>query len=174
MVAILLTILFTYLFTTFFGYVVHWSLHQSWTGRFNQKHMTHHLKLYPPSDYLSDTYRQAGKDNTVVTFAMAAIPLVLAPLFLWWVGLFSLGMMIASLLVMGSLGFLHDYLHDSFHIKNHFLSRWPVVKDIFKKWVDLHYLHHVDMGKNYGIFVFHWDHLFGSFWRKSEGTDSSK
>jgi sterol desaturase/sphingolipid hydroxylase (fatty acid hydroxylase superfamily) len=170
MVAILLTILFTYLFTSLFGYVVHWSLHQNWTGKLNEKHMTHHLKLYPPSDYTSEEYRRAGKDNTVVTFAIASVPVVLAPLTLWLLGVFTLGMMIAALLVMAFMGFSHDYLHDAFHIKNHFLSRWSLTKDIFKRWVDLHYLHHVDMGKNYGIFVFHWDRILGTFWRDSAKT----
>lgn len=63
MIAIALTILIAFLATTLFGHVVHWALHQKWTGSVNQSHMTHHLKLYPPSDYLSDSYRHAGKDD---------------------------------------------------------------------------------------------------------------
>ncbi len=166
--AVLITIILTYLVTSFFGYAVHWLLHQSWAGRFNQKHMTHHLKLYPPEDYTSEKYRHAGKDNTVVTFTLASIPVVALPILFWWLGLFTVGMMIASLLVMAFMGFSHDYLHNSFHISNHWMSRVPVLKDIFRKWVALHYLHHVDMGKNYGIFVFHWDRLFRTFWPKAD------
>lgn len=166
MVAILLTILITYIVTSFFGYVVHWSLHQSWAGRFNVSHMTHHLKLYPPSDFYSETYRDPGKDNTVKFFAFAAIPLLLAPVVLYFLGILPLSLMITVLVVEGIVGFLHDYIHDAFHITDHWMSRVPVLRDIFGVWVKLHYLHHVDMGKNYGIFVFHWDHVFRTFWKK--------
>lgn len=165
MAAIFLTILIIYIVTSFFGYVVHWSLHQSWAGRFNVSHMTHHLKLYPLSDFYSETYRNPGKDNTVKFFAFTAIPLVLAPIFLYFFGVLPLSLMITVLVVEGIVGFLHDYIHDAFHITNHWMSRVPVLRDIFAVWVKLHYLHHVDMGKNYGIFVFHWDHVFRTFWR---------
>lgn len=165
--AFFLTILISYLITSLFGYVVHWSLHQSWTGKINQSHMTHHLKLYPPEDFTSETYRNAGKDSTPKFFAMAAIPLILAPILLGLFGVLPLYLVITVLVVEGLMGFLHDYLHDSFHIKNHILTRIPVVRDIFDRWVKIHYLHHVDMGKNYGIFVFHWDRVFRTFWKNN-------
>lgn len=167
MVAFLLTILISYIITSLFGYVIHWSLHQTWAGQFNNAHMTHHLKLYPPEDFTSEVYRNAGKDSTPKFFAMAAIPLILCPIVLGLLGILSWPLAITVLVVEAAMGFFHDYLHDAFHIKNHFLTRIPVVRDIFQKWIDLHYLHHVDMGKNYGIFVFHWDRIFGTFWKKS-------
>lgn len=166
MAAIFLTILITYIVISLFGYVIHWSLHQPWLGKFNDSHMTHHLKLYPPSDFLSETYRHAGKDSTVKLFAFAVIPLILTPIVLYFLGVLSLSLMITVLVVEGIVGFLHDYIHDAFHISNHWMSRVPVLRDIFGVWVKLHYLHHVDMGKNYGIFVFHWDHVFRTFWKK--------
>jgi sterol desaturase/sphingolipid hydroxylase (fatty acid hydroxylase superfamily) len=153
MLAIFLTALVAFFISSLFGYVVHRSLHQKWTGRLNQKHMTHHLILYPPTDYLSEKYRQAGADNTVVTFTIAAIPLVLIPILLGVLGILPLPLVITALIVMGLMGFFHDYLHDSFHIKNHFLNR-------------LHYLHHIDMQKNFGIFLFHWDHVFKTYWKQ--------
>ena len=161
--AILFTILFSYLITTLFGHVVHWSLHQSWTGKVNTAHMTHHLKLYPPSDYLSDTYRQAGKDSTPKFFALAALPLIITPIVLWAVGVLSLSIMITIMVMEGLMGFLHNYLHDAFHIRNHWLTRF--MPHIFNRWVELHYQHHVDMNTNFGIFSFHWDRLLGTFRR---------
>lgn len=166
--AVLLTILITYIVTSLFGYVIHWSLHQTWAGQFNNAHMTHHLKLYPPEDFTSDSYRNAGKDSTPKFFAMAALPLIGLPIVLFAVGFLPLHLMIVALAVEGAMGFLHDYIHDAFHISRHWMSRVPVLKDIFHKWVALHYLHHVDMGKNYGIFVFHWDRIFRTFWRKTD------
>src|SRR5512135_1267875 len=108
MLPILLTALVAFFISSLFGYVVHRSLHQTWTGRLNKKHMTHHLILYPPTDYLSDKYRQAGIDNTVVTFAIAAIPLVAVPIILGLMGILPLSLVITALIVMGLMGFLHD------------------------------------------------------------------
>jgi sterol desaturase/sphingolipid hydroxylase (fatty acid hydroxylase superfamily) len=166
MFSILVTALVAFFISSLFGYVVHRALHQKWTGRLNRKHMTHHLTLYPPTDYLSDEYRQAGQDNTVRIFALAALPLVLTPIVLGLTGLLSLPLVITALVVMGVMGFLHDYIHDRFHIRNHFLTRVPGVRVIFQYWNRLHYLHHIDMQKNFGIFLFHWDHVFRTFWKE--------
>lgn len=166
MMAILLTILISYFATTLFGHVVHWSLHQGWTGSVHQSHMTHHNKLYPPSDYLSKIYRQAGKDSTPKFFLISAIPLILTPIVLWLIGWLPLSLMITALFVEALMGFLHNYLHDAFHIEKHWLYGVPFLGVIFGKWVSIHYLHHVDMGKNYGIFFFFYDRLFGTYWKK--------
>jgi sterol desaturase/sphingolipid hydroxylase (fatty acid hydroxylase superfamily) len=166
MLAIVLTALTAFFISSLFGYVVHRALHSKWTGRLNKSHMTHHLTLYPPTDYLSEVYRDAGKDNTVKIFALSAVPLVASPIVLGIWGILPLSLVITTLIVMGIMGFLHSYLHDSFHIKNHFLTRIPVVKVIFGYWNKLHYLHHVDMQKNFGIFLFHWDHVFRTFWKE--------
>lgn len=168
MVAALLLIFSTFLVTSLFGYVAHWCLHQSWAGKFNASHMTHHLKLYPPEDFTSEVYRNAGKDSTPKFFAIAALPLILAPFVLWFFGIFSLSSVIVVLAMEAVMGFLHDYLHDSFHIKNHWLTRTPLLNVIFGRWIQLHYLHHVDMGKNFGIFAFHWDRIFKTFWSASD------
>lgn len=166
MLHLLFTIFLTYLVTTFFGYVVHWAFHQKWTGPVNKAHMTHHLKLYPADDYLSDVYRQPGKDNTVKLFAFAAI-IPVGLLFLsFFLGFMSLSTLIVVCITLAILGFLHDYLHDSFHIRNHWLTKLPIINKLFGRWNELHYLHHVDMQKNFGIFSFHWDRVFKTFWSK--------
>lgn len=162
--AILLTALITFLVSALFGYVVHWSLHQPWTGRFNNSHMTHHLTLYPPTDYLSDKYRNAGKDNTLFTFAVAAIPVVALPIVLGVIGILPIALVITAEVVMIVMSFLHSYLHDSFHIRSHWLTRIPVIRKPFNRWVHLHWLHHVDMQTNFGIFAFFLDKLFQTYW----------
>jgi hypothetical protein len=165
MLAILLTALITFFVGSLFGYVVHYSLHQKWTGAFNNAHMTHHLRLYPPQDYVSDKYRNAGKDNTVWIFGAAAVPVVAVPILLGVCHILPLPLVITSLIVMALMSLLHSYLHDSFHIRNHWLYYIPVIGMIFTRWVHLHWLHHVDMKTNYGIFLFHWDHLLGTYWK---------
>jgi sterol desaturase/sphingolipid hydroxylase (fatty acid hydroxylase superfamily) len=163
MFAIMLTILITFLFSSVFGYVVHWAIHQTWTGKLNNSHMTHHLKLYPPTDYISDKYRGAGKDNTVLIFALVALPVIALPIILGIMGILPLLLVIISLIVMGIISFLHSYLHDAFHVRNHWLYHVPLISQLFAGWVFLHWLHHVNMQTNFGIFMFFLDKLFGTF-----------
>lgn len=164
MIAAILVIIFSYFATTLFGYVVHWSLHQKWSGYFNKSHMAHHLKLYPPEDYLSEKYREAGADSTPKFFFLAALPtLILPTLILYYVGVLSWGLTLLAFVVMFGIGLMKNYLHDSFHIKNHVLTRIPIIKMWFSRLSKLHYYHHVDMSKNFGISSFFWDRRFKSF-----------
>jgi len=160
MFPVLCVVIATYIVTTLFGYVVHRSLHQSWTGKLNHAHMTHHMKLYPPSDFYSEKYRDPGSDSTVKIFAIAAIPVVALPIILGILGILPLGLAILSVVEMLSIGWLHDYLHDAYHITNHPLTKFK----LFKHWIDLHYLHHIKMQTNFGIFSFFWDRVFRTFW----------
>lgn len=163
MIAILLTLLISYFTVSLAGYLIHWSLHQKWTGPFHKAHMKHHLELYPPEDFTSTTYRSAGADSTPRWFVILALPFILAPIALTLLGILPWHLMLIVLGMEALLGFLHDYIHDGFHIHSYWMSRVPGFRVIFLKWVVLHYIHHVDMGKNYGIFIFHWDKIFRTF-----------
>jgi sterol desaturase/sphingolipid hydroxylase (fatty acid hydroxylase superfamily) len=173
MIAILLTILFTAFFSELFGYVVHRAMHQEWTGPLNQIHMTHHLKLYPPSDYLSDTYRNAGKDNTAKIFFLMSLPVIIGCFVLGFKGVLPFSVVLTAISVMGVMGFLHDYLHDAFHIRNHYLSRVSWFRRAFESWNYLHYIHHVHMESNYGIFLFHWDQILRTFKKDINAADNT-
>lgn len=142
--------------TTLFGHVTHWSLHQKFTGRLNKSHMTHHLILYPISNYMSNQYRDAGKDNTVRIFALASVPMLSIPILLLLFGKISLFIALWSMVEMIILGLLHDTIHDSFHLHKSIWKKFPG----YKRWGKYHYLHHVDMQKNFGIFNFFWDRVF--------------
>ena len=149
----------TFVLVVVFGYFAHRSLHQPWTGKFNQAHMTHHNLLYPNGDFFAETYRDPGKDNTVVIFGLFSIPVLLLPIILQLSGTISLSLMSFVLIEMLGLGFLHNYLHDAFHITNHWLTRFS----LYRKWVALHIRHHRDQQKNFGIFTFMMDRLMGTF-----------
>lgn len=155
----LFALILVFILVSFFGYVVHWLLHQSFMGRWNKAHMTHHEVLYPPCDYFSETYRHAGKDNTFIPFAIASLPLLGLPWVLLGFGVISFPLTIIIVLEMLLIGFLHDYLHETFHVPSHWLNRFKTVK----KWNKRHYQHHVRMETNFGIFFFVWDRLFGTF-----------
>lgn len=167
MIAFILVVLGSYFVTTLFGYIVHWSLHQEWSGFFNQSHMAHHLKLYPPGDYLSEKYRDAGKDSTPKFFFFAALPTLIFPVLgLHFLGILSWTLTLLAWVIMFGVGLMKNYLHDAFHIKNHKLTQIPLVKSWFNNLVRLHYNHHVDMSKNFGISTFFWDRRFKSFMEK--------
>jgi len=156
MVELVLVSILTFLVTTLFGQVVHWSLHQKWTGRLNKSHMTHHLLLYPVSSFKSERYRDPGEDSSAKIFLVAALPLLSIPILLFCLGKFSL---LATLWAIGEsliLGWLHDSIHDSFHLYKSWWAKLPG----YKRWAKLHYIHHVDMQKNFGIFTFFWDRTF--------------
>jgi sterol desaturase/sphingolipid hydroxylase (fatty acid hydroxylase superfamily) len=165
MVAVFLTIIISFFITSLFGYVVHWSLHQKWAGILYKAHRVHHFQKYPISDFISDTYRQAGINSTPKFFFIGALPLIIVPIVLWHAGIMPLSIMITVLIVEAIMGFLHNYLHDAFHIRNHWLYRVPVINKWFSHWFKLHYLHHYNIKKNFGICNFFWDRVFGSFWK---------
>jgi sterol desaturase/sphingolipid hydroxylase (fatty acid hydroxylase superfamily) len=152
----------TYAAVSLFGYGVHRALHQPWTGKLYEKHRRHHFDLYPvdPEDrYQSETYRDPGKDNTAITFAIAAIPMLAAPIVLascgvvgWWLA----GAMEAEMLLFG---WAADYFHDHFHLMGDPLNKWIP----FREWNARHYIHHIDTQKNLTIFDPFWDKVFGTY-----------
>lgn len=58
------------------------------------------------------------------------------------------------------VGLIHDVVHDSFHVKKHFLSRVIPTYEIMRRY---HFIHHVNMKKNFGIYSFVWDRIFQTF-----------
>lgn len=155
----LFIILFSFFSICFYGYWAHRFLHSKYSGRFHNSHLTHHNALYPANDYLSKVYRKAGKDDSSIAFALFAIPLLFCPLLLAIFHLLSFKLAFLSLFTMLITGAFHNYIHEWFHIKDHWLNKlsW------FKRLNELHYLHHIDQTKNFGIFWFFFDRMFNSF-----------
>lgn len=155
----LLTLVIGFVVMSFLGHTIHWAIHQKWAGKLHKAHMTHHEILYPVNDFLSETYRSPGKDNTVFTFLIFSIPLIAFPIVLFIYGVIPLVALILLLIEIVLMGWMHDYFHDAFHIRHHFLKKYPR----FRHLTDLHYIHHVHMQKNFGIFMFWWDRAQGSY-----------
>lgn len=152
-------LLFTLIILTFLGYAFHMMFHQPWSGHFYKAHMNHHLKQYPATDFYSDTYRYAGRDNTVWLFGLVFAPLVITMIVLTATGAISLFLGLSILAEMGIIGWLNNSLHDSFHLRNTFWEKFS----FFDRLRKLHYQHHVNMSTNYGIFSFVWDKIFGTY-----------
>lgn len=156
------TLVIVYFITTLFGYIVHWCFHQSWAGKIRQSHLTHH-NLYSGKDYLSESYRDAGKDNTFRLFVIPSILLFALPIVLYFLHIMPLYLVIISVIEMLFIGWLHNYLHDAFHVSNHWLNKINCIKFIFDALSHAHYVHHSDMSKNFGICTFVWDRLFHTY-----------
>lgn len=156
--------LFSFALTSFIGYWAHRAFHKEWTLRLHKAHSNHHWVQYPPHSLISTEYRSAGRDNSVWLFFAAAIPLIAIILSLYAFSVISLLSMIALLLGMGTTSFLHDYFHDKFHVSPNWWERFGY----FKRLRDLHFKHHIDTQKNFGIFFFTWDRLFKTFTKDNE------
>jgi len=160
MLSVVFVGLVTYFLTSLLGYVVHWAIHQPWTGRAYRAHRAHHIDLYPPGKLISDAYRNAGGQSTVYTFLLAFTPILLLPIVLWAIGWFTFMHAFAAVAAMGIVGLMNDIIHDSFHVKNHWLSRITPGYDHMRQ---LHFVHHVNMKRNFGIYSFIWDRVFRTF-----------
>lgn len=149
----------SFVFASFIGYWIHRILHYSKLDLPYQIHLNHHTKQYPPTDYLSTSYRSAGKYSTVYLFIAASVPLILILFFLYFTGLLSIFNIFCITLGTLSSGILHDYAHNMFHVSP---CKWEKY-NLFLKLRELHRVHHEDMNSNFGIFVFAWDKLFKTF-----------
>jgi sterol desaturase/sphingolipid hydroxylase (fatty acid hydroxylase superfamily) len=150
----------TYALTSFLGYAVHRALHQKWAGRAYTSHRMHHLSLYPPGDLVSESYRSAGNASTVYTFILAFSPLILIPTLLCAMGIVTFSTAFTSVLVMVLVGVLNDAFHDSFHLRSSFLQK---IIPGYENLRQSHFVHHVNMKKNFGIYGFFWDKIFKTF-----------
>lgn len=130
------------------GYGVHRFLHHHWAGRLNRAHLNHHQQQYPPERFLSDRYRSAGADSTLYPFAVGglALAVVLFSCLPWAYAL-------ALTLELAAVGAANNYVHDATHVRGHWLARFR----FFRRWRNLHRVHHADMTRNYGIVTFFTD-----------------
>jgi len=144
----------------FFGHAIHWALHQRWSRVFNRAHMEHHELLYPPGRLSSDKYRMPRwYHRGVLLFTPGLIILLGAAGGLFWLLGAPWWTLIVFAVVLIGFGLFNDVAHDTMHIRKH-----PLMKhQWYRRMRKLHYLHHVDMSKNYGIINFSFDRLFGTF-----------
>lgn len=151
-------ILGTLLIGTLAGWIGHWALHQRWTGRFAKAHLVHH-RLYPPSNFLSESYRDAKESDTTLVLG----PFITVVVLLWMGTLVLLGapwFTFVAIVIVGVLvGGLHEYVHKAIHLKGHWLGTLTWFQAI-----QIHHLkHHKHTQKNLGIVWYGWDRLFRTF-----------
>lgn len=156
----LVVFLFSLFVATLLGHCIHWSLHRKWTGPAHRSHMEHHLVLYPPESLTSKAYKKAKWYHSGPFLFTPAFLIILGAA---WGLTCLLGLPFWALLTFGatlaSYGFFNDWAHDSFHVDGHVLERLST----WRRLRNLHFIHHVDMNKNFGIVNFAWDKVFKTF-----------
>lgn len=150
------------------GQIIHMYIHTKWAGPFHRSHMVHHLKAYPPGRLITDEYVSAGWNSTVYAFVCAAIPPVAIIITLCLLSVISVQTTIVIVVAMLLASYVHDVIHDSFHVRNHWVSR------IAPRWYSdarhRHFVHHVNMRRNFGIVTAVFDRAFGTIHRSARRT----
>lgn len=139
---------------------MHWMIHQRWTGPLHRSHMDHHLEQYPPDDLLSEKYRYPAWYHSGPLLFLPGFVVVLLGIdaALWLVGAPGWSLWTFSA-VMAVFAGVNDYVHDNMHIRGHWLERFGW----FNHWRVVHFQHHFNMRRNFGIVFFGWDRLFGTY-----------
>lgn len=155
MVEIVLVLIGGYLFVQTAGYLIHWVLHQPIMGRLHKTHNDHHREKYTPEDYLDKTYRHVAGNNRPILYYTPPALLIVAFAFMF------LSPLLAAIFTveLAVVAWANDWLHTQMHIEGHWLERYRW----FWRLRDLHWHHHVDEGKNLGIFSWFTDKLLGTF-----------
>lgn len=146
------------LYVELIGYLAHrYIIHQGILGdNIRITHYCHHEKKYPHHDFDSDKYRTAHD-----TWPWILIIIIFAYLPNWSLyklDIYGKYVMVYLLFLMSLHLVVISYIHDSYHIKNHWLNKYNWYKN-HKKY---HHIHHLD-DKNYGITNYFYDHLFNTF-----------
>lgn len=145
------------------GYAIHWVMHRPWSGPLYRSHMDHHQVRYPPNDlYSVGKYRSSGSASGWLTFTPLVMLAGIGILALLNLGLHvERWVQLVVVALVALVGWAHGYVHDAFHVSDHWLGRFAS----FQRLRLLHEPHHFNMRKNLGILWFGWDRLFRTFER---------
>lgn len=178
-----LTFLASLIIAEAYGYWLHVLLHSYIFPSLSKAHMNHHILSYPPGgrmrkpEYIQDRLPEdralfgIGLEWIIPSIALIAITFSIELL----LGL-SLAQICLSIFTMVIYSvFLFLFMHESLHIKDHYLLSIKPIKKWYLKARKLHDIHHhyVDknglMNRNYGIAFFFFDKLFGTYMNSLRG-----
>lgn len=134
----------------FVGYLTHIAFH--WVGF--RPHDTHH-DLYTPQDYISATYRRAGRHSVIQDLAYSFPALIYCGI-VWAIFGFWAAILAAGVVIL--MAIINQYMHDAFHIEGHWLERYHW----FWQLRLAHWVHHVE-DRNFGIVSTLQDRIFGTY-----------
>lgn len=149
----MIVVILTFILSEAIGYGIHWAAHKSWSGPLFRAHLVHHA-MYAPKVFEHVVYESKFRSSFAVWMAPVFVALlVIAFSVLPW----PLAVVCFVTLVCNAA--ITDIIHQSFHVKNHWLRMLPVVR----RGKVLHQLHHRHTQSNLGITCYVWDRVFGTF-----------
>jgi sterol desaturase/sphingolipid hydroxylase (fatty acid hydroxylase superfamily) len=164
-------------FTELVGYWLHVLLHSEKIPFLSRNHMIHHLVVYPPNraQRPSGEYRGSTDDRAALLGIglewLVPSGLILSGLLVLFrcfsIRLADQAVFIGIALAWGT--FMFGYMHDAMHLKGFWMEKSRVLGRWLADSRRRHDIHHMDlaadgrMDKNYGICLFWFDRLFGSF-----------
>jgi len=150
----ILSILATYCFATLIMTCLHYLLGHRWNWCwFAKNHITCHHAHYLRDNLTSNKYIPDEKNNTPYLMIPVGIIFPFAYLFL------PRDLFLVCLATIIMIFIAHVYLHGHYHLKDTWLNRFAW----FRWKQQLHFVHHRNMGTNFGVIEFFWDKLFGTY-----------
>ncbi|MFI5360921.1 MAG: sterol desaturase family protein [Elusimicrobiota bacterium] len=187
--SLILTVAAACIFAELVGYWLHVLLHNEKIPFLSRNHMIHHLVVYARNTKVRPLrVGDASEDPAELLFMGlewlfpigAILPLALIVLRIAGLSVVLQAAFVATSLLWGLLMF--NYMHDALHEKSFWMERSSFWRNRFRCAQRRHDIHHMDIDaagrltRNYGIFFFFFDRLFGTFAdrRRSERHDGLK
>lgn len=159
------------------GYGLHRLLHSGIIRALSRNHMKHHLVLYGPlQEQRSAAYHDATEGENIALgnigaewLGPAALLIVVALAMFWLFHVRWFYQLIYFATTLGWSFLMFSWLHDVMHVEGFWLERNPVLNQWFASARRRHDIHHKVlnddglMDKNFGIGLFFFDRLFGTF-----------
>jgi len=118
-------------------------------------HYCHHEEIYPHTDFESVKYHTAHDTwPWYIPFFLAVAIMLL----LWGNRVMATATLVFVLIYAIVHAYSISYIHDSYHIKDHWLNNFAWYRENRR----LHYIHHLD-NCNYGITIYTMDKIFGTW-----------
>jgi hypothetical protein len=148
-------------------------------------HREHHWDFFPPSAFYGTSEAlAAGQDAKVMSSWMSAMPLASSPahealLYMFFVSIMVIGVLLGlsrtgvvlALIEGGVIGIVGNYLHISFHVKDHWLGRNRWTKGWWHELQAIHFVHHVGAAhQNYAMVNFAVDRIFHSYFATADAV----
>ena len=146
------------LYVEFMGYITHrFFIHDGiFSDKLRATHYYHHEIKYPYYDFESEKYRLSHDSLPwILTIIFGGyIPLTIFCYF----NIINIYLAILLFITSSLHIYVISYIHDSYHIKGHWLNKY----EWYKYNKHCHYIHHLD-DMNYGITNYVFDKIFGTF-----------
>ena len=153
-------VIFFFYLIEFFGYIWHRNVHHMGLlgNVLRVTHWKHHCIDYPAGDMWTNKM----KENTSKIVDREAFPFTFGAILFSYICyknniIDRSDLKLYSIMVI-SMGILNQYIHDSYHIKNHWLNKYK----FYRKNKICHDIHH-RLNCNYGILTYTFDRIFGTY-----------